>query len=101
LIRPNEAPGLTAALARSAAQRAADLATLIADDYYRAELARRGQLPAARAAATHLVDAALSLEGIANALAEAAAIAEPAAPHCGHCGAAVTDPNNHTCEARA
>jgi hypothetical protein len=94
LIRPNEAAGLTAALARAAAGRAADLAALITNDTYRAELTARGRLQAAYDAGAHLAAAALDLEGLANVL------AEPTAPHCGHCGAAVADPETHTCEVR-
>ena len=90
MIRPNEAPGLTAALARSIDQRATDLAALLNNDNYRAELERanlahRGTLLLATLVGQHLRDAARWLAAIANALAEPAEPARVEFEECPNC----------------
>ena len=73
MIRPNEAAGLTAALARSIDQRAADVAALLKDDVYRAELASHGALDRAHQVYYHLSEAGRAAAALANALAAPAA----------------------------
>jgi len=69
MIRPNEAAGLTAGLARSIDLKCADLNILIGDDTYYAELRARRLTPQANAAQASLIHAEQLLRGIANALA--------------------------------
>jgi len=77
MTRPEEAAGLTAALARSIDQRANDLYALIQDDAYRAEIASRNLVGEAQTAAAALNRAERILREIANALKEPAAAAPP------------------------
>ncbi|MGD0778203.1 MAG: hypothetical protein ABSC05_35915 [Candidatus Solibacter sp.] len=75
MTRPEEAAGLTAALARCIDQRAADLAALLKDDAYRAELAHRAELDNAHQIYYHLSEAGRAAESLANALAAPTAAA--------------------------
>jgi len=116
MIQPNEAAGLTAALAKSIDQRATDLHNLLDDATYRRTIANRDEsLMYAHSALDHLRTASRELRNIVLALGPAETqptVRETAGsidgkadifhqPYCGHCGAAVTDPATHICEASA